>query len=386
LKNPIWKKEKKASEVNVVATKTQEEAITFELCKKFVRDCDFEQLMTIIQKDPELEGTINQLLREYYLFVTTKLIEWVGKFNQMQIFFNTNINRQIQACMTNPELIQAINENMGEGQKLGQELIEYMKTIYYSIRSLLDQDLPEKSVVVGYAEKILLEQKTPWVAIEALYFALNNWKRQYGKETGKIYHSLLLPISEVYKQIQINDYVSLEPEVQIIIQQFHEQSTYFENLSTSYLDKTDVDLVELGFLELKISEFFTIFNLILTILRDRLVSENNEIDQLSLIKNEERTQRLLGNLDRARKKIEIPSNRSINQNLAALSKSITQANQALDVLLAYYRRKELLLNYPNAKIAIKECLKSKSEVTPQDLPFPLEFGENFIKMYRSEKR
>jgi hypothetical protein len=385
LKNPIWKKEKDFSEVNVVATKTLEEVINFELCKKFVRDCQFEQLMTVIQKNPKLESTINQLLKEYYLFATTKLIEWVGKFNQMQIFFNTNIKNQIQDCMTNEDLIQGINENLGEGQKLGKEIIEYMKTIYHSIRSLLDQDLPEKSAAVGYAEKILLEKKTPWEAIEALYFALNNWKRQYGKEAQKIYHSLLLPICEVYMQIQINDYVSLEPEVQITVQQFHEQSVYFENLSKVYLDKTDIELVELSFLESKILEFFALLNMILKFLHDRLVSENSAIDQLTIINNEERTQKLLGNLDRARRKLEIHSNRSINQNLSALSKSITQANQALDVLLAYYRRKELLLNYPNAKIAIEDCLKCKSQVTPQDLPFSPEFSEDYLKMYRSKK-
>jgi hypothetical protein len=386
LKNPIWKKEKDPSEVNVVATKINEEAINFELCKKIIRNGEFEQLMTIIQKDPKLESTINQLLKEYYIFATTKLIEWVGKFSQMQIFFNTNIYRQIQDCMTNQELIQAINENIGEGQKLVEEIIEYMKTIYHSIRSLLDQDLPEKSAAVGYAEKTLLEQKTPWVAIEALYFALNNWRRQYGKETEKICRFLLVPLSEVYRQIQINDYVSLEPEVQVTFQRFLGESEDFENLAKNYLDKTNIELIELSVLESKILEFFTTFNLILTILRERLVSENSVIDQLSVIKTGEKNEKLLGTLDKARKNIETRSNCSINQNLAVLSKGILQVNQALDVLLAYYRKKELLLNYPNAKIAIKECLKMKSEVTPQDLPFSHKFAEDYIEMYRSEKR
>jgi hypothetical protein len=351
-----------------------------------VKNCEFEQLTAIIQKDPKLESVINTLLKEYYLFTTTELIEWTGKFNQMKIFFNTTINRQIQDCMTNQELIQAINENISVGQKLGKEMVEYMQPIYNSIRSLLDQDLPEKSTAISNAEKTLQEQKTPGAAIEILYFALSNWRRQYGRETEKICRSLLVPLSEVYRQIQINDYVLLEPEVQITFQKFYEESEYFENLSKSFLDKTNMDLIEFSVLESRILEFFDTFNLILTILRDRLVCENSVIDQLSVIKTGEKNEKLLGNLVRARKKIETHSNYSINQNLAALSKTILQVNQALDVLLAYYRKKELLLNYPNIKIAIADCLKRKSEVSPQDLPVSPEFAEEYLKMYRSEKQ
>jgi hypothetical protein len=380
LKNPIEPEVKKA------VTETHEGVINLELCQKLLRNCDFEQLTAIIQKDPKLESTINPLLKKYYLFATTELIEWIGKFNQMKIFFNTRINSNIQDTMTHQELIQVINENIALGQKLGQEIVEYMKPIYHSIRLLLDQGLPEKSVAIGYAEKTIQEKKTPWVAIEALYFALNNWRRQYGKETENIYRSLLVPLSDVHRQILINDYASLEPEVQVTLQKFLEGSVYFENFAKRCLDKINIEISELNVLESEILEFFTTFNLLLTILHDRLVSENSAIDQLNVIKNGEKDEKLLGNLGRARKKIETRSNYSITQNLTILSKGILQVNQALDVLLAYYRKKEFLLNYPNAIIAIEECLKRKNEVTPQDLPVSSEFAEEYLKMYRSEKQ
>ncbi len=78
--------------------------------------------------------------------------------------------------------IEAIKQILDAGRALAKEVIAIAEPIYDIIKPLYDPSLPEKSRAVEFAQEKLEKKEAPWIAIEALYNSLNNWKRQYGSE------------------------------------------------------------------------------------------------------------------------------------------------------------------------------------------------------------
>ena len=67
-------------------------------------------------------------------------------------------------------------------QKFGHfanEIIKVAEQIYELIRSFYDQDLPEESPSIAFAQKKLGGKATPWMALNVLFASLNNWYKQY---------------------------------------------------------------------------------------------------------------------------------------------------------------------------------------------------------------
>ena len=63
-----------------------------------------------------------------------------------------------------------------------KELVGIVDPIYAIIRPLYDPALPERCRAVEFALEKVGTKQAPWIAVEALYNVLNNWKRQYGSE------------------------------------------------------------------------------------------------------------------------------------------------------------------------------------------------------------
>ncbi len=78
--------------------------------------------------------------------------------------------------------IEAIKQVLEAGRTLTREVIRVVEPIYAIIRPLYDPSLPEKSRAVEFANEKLQKKEAPWIAVEALYNSLNNWKRQYSAE------------------------------------------------------------------------------------------------------------------------------------------------------------------------------------------------------------
>ena len=75
--------------------------------------------------------------------------------------------------------IEAIKQVLEGGRALVREVVAVVEPIYGIIKPLYDPSLPEKSRAVEFANEKLQKKEAPWIAIEALYNSLNNWKRQY---------------------------------------------------------------------------------------------------------------------------------------------------------------------------------------------------------------
>ena len=53
----------------------------------------------------------------------------------------------------------------------------------------------------------------------------------------------------------------------------------------------------------------------------------------------------------------------------------------MQTLALYAERKEFLLNYPLAEVAINEQLKVKEKLLPSDLPFQPRFAAEYLRLY-----
>jgi hypothetical protein len=67
-----------------------------------------------------------------------------------------------------------------------------------------------------------------------------------------------------------------------------------------------------------------------------------------------------------------------------LPKSLSYLDELVDSIVAYNEKKEILLNYPLAEMAIEELLRQKKQVYAQDLPFNLKYAEEYLKLFYSQ--
>ena len=89
---------------------------------------------------------------------------------------------------------------------LAEDVVEVAEPIYGVIRPLYDPSLPEKSRAIEFTMQKLEQKEPPWIAIEALYNALNNWKRQYGADilaSVKYLKNSLAPIANLGSESEV---------------------------------------------------------------------------------------------------------------------------------------------------------------------------------------
>jgi hypothetical protein len=71
----------------------------------------------------------------------------------------------------------------------------------------------------------------------------------------------------------------------------------------------------------------------------------------------------------------------VSQIMLHLPKYLDYIDEAVQTLTSYNDRKELLLNYPMAEAAILEQLKTKSKLTPEDLPFQQRYAQEYLRLF-----
>ena len=82
------------------------------------------------------------------------------------------------------ERIARIQEVLEAGRVLAVDVIQAVGPIYDITRALYDQTLPKQGQAIAFAKK-KLDDSAPFLAIQELYVALNNWRKQYGEEIAK---------------------------------------------------------------------------------------------------------------------------------------------------------------------------------------------------------
>ena len=71
----------------------------------------------------------------------------------------------------------------------------------------------------------------------------------------------------------------------------------------------------------------------------------------------------------------------VNYLMENLPKFEGYIDECIETLATYNERKEFLLNYPMAKLAIEDQLKQKKSLIIQDLPFQTKYSAEYLRLF-----
>ena len=334
------------------------------------------------------EAELNTILVEYQIFVNCELSTWVGKLKDTGLNIKTTVNANYQNEMPLEQRIEAIKQILEAGRALAKEVVAVAEPIYGVIRPLYDPALPEKSGAVQFAMEKVAKNEAPWIAIEALYRSLNNWKRQYGSEiqaSMRYLRSSLAPIASLSSQSEALPSVFGENTPKVL--DYAKKAEAMKITIDKNAEKDKLDILDVIALKDDVQGFLSIANDVLTLLYAGLISDEEAIDRLLPTKDYlwEKNSTLRERLKKANETLVNPSKYKINQIMVNLPKYLSYVDEAVQTLAVYSERKEFLLNYPLAKTAIEERLKVKERLLPQDLPFQPRFAAEYLRLYYTQR-
>jgi len=351
-------------------------------------DEKFNELDKLTKDNEVLEAELGTILSEYQIFAFCEYSNWSGKLKDAGLNIKTTLNTAYQKEMPLEQRIEAIKQILEASRALTKETIGIAKPIYDIIRPLYDPSLPEKCRPVEYANEKLEKKEAPWMATEALYNALNNWKRQYGKEiqaSMRYLHSSLAPITSLSRQGDVLPSVFGEQTPKVLA--FAQKAEVMKAEAEKMTEKAELDLLDVVVLKDDVQGFIGIANDLLSMLYAGMVSNEEAIDRLLPTKDYlwEKNNTLRERLKQATEILGSPSNYKINQIMENLPQYLSYIHEAVQTLAVYSERKEFLLNYPLAEAAIEERLKVKEQLLPQDLPFQPQFAAEYLRLYYSAR-
>jgi hypothetical protein len=351
-----------------------------ELDEKFVE-------LDKLGKDREgIETELNNVLNEYQIFSNCELSNWIGKLKSAGLGIKTEVKVEYKKDMPLEQRIEAIKKILENGKSVVKEVSSVSEPIYAIIRLLYDPTLPLKSFAVVFAAEKIEKKDAPWTAIESLYNALNNWKRQYSAEIQKSFLYLqksLKPIASLNDMREMLPAVFGENTSKVL--DYAKQAESMKALAEKRVEKSEdmLDLQDVVSLRNDIEAFVAMSNDVLSTLYKELVSHEEAIDRLLPTKDYlwEKNISLKERLELANRMLADPSKYKINEVLADLPKYLGYINESVQTLSFYAERREFLLNYPLAEAAINEQLKTKEKLVPSDLPFQPRFAAEYLRLY-----
>jgi hypothetical protein len=351
-------------------------------------DKKFQELDNLNKDTDASEAELNTILAEYQIFANCELSKWVGKLKEAGIEVKTPLNADFQKEMPLEQRIEAIKQVLEAGRAVVREVIQVVDPIYGIIRPLYDPTLPEKCRPVEFASQKLETKEAPWIALEALYTALNNWRRQYGAEifsSMKYLRTSLLPIASLSSQAEVLPFVFGDNTPKVL--DYAKNAEGMRVNAEKRLEKAEVDMMDVVALKNDVQAFLAISNDVLSMLYNGLISEEETIERLLPTKDYlwEKNGTLRERLKKATDILSNPSNYKINQIMENLPNYLAYVDEAVQTLAVYNERKEFLLNYPLAETAIQEQLKQKERLTPKDLPFHPRFGAEYLRLYYTQR-
>ncbi len=351
-------------------------------------DKKFAELGQLSKDKDAAEAELNKILAEYQIFANCELSDWIGRLKDAGLNIKTTINANFQSEMPVEERIEAIKQVLESGRALVKEVVLIVEPIYGIIKPLYDPSLPEKSRAVEFANEKLQKKEAPWIAVEALYNSLNNWKRQYSAEiqaSTRYLRASLNPIANLSYQSETLPSVFGENTNKVL--SYAKKAESMKEVAEMRAQKEKVDILDLISLKDDVQTFIIMANDILSMLYTGLIADEEVIDRLLPTKDYlwEKNSTLRDRLRIATEILAAPSNYQINQIMENLPKYLSYVDEAVQTLAVYSERKEFLLNYPLAEAAIEEKLKVKEKLLPQDLPFQPRFASEYLRLYYSSR-
>lgn len=355
---------------------------------QFEVDEKFDELDKIAKTYENLEIELQTILVEYQIFSNCEFSNWVGKLRTIGLEVKTNTKIDFQREITLEQRVEAIKQVIDAGRAMTREISEVAEPIYNTIRIFYDSGLPQKSTSINFASEKLSKNESPWIAVEALYNALNNWLRQYGAEIKvslKFLHRSLKPMENLSSEIVTLSTLSSDDALKVL--GYAKKAEGIKTFTEKMAEEEQPGLVDFLRLFDYVQGFLVITNGLLSMLYSKLISVEEEIAHLLPTEEYlwEKNIELRDRLEQAVNILSKPSKYQINEIMVNLPKYIDCIAETVKALVIYTERKEFLLNYPLAEFAITESLKHKKQLLPQDLPFQSQFAEEYLRLYYTQR-
>jgi hypothetical protein len=351
-------------------------------------DEKFGELGRLGKDNDAIEAELNAILSEYQIFSSCEFANWTGKLKAAGLPIQTDLRVDYQKDMPIEERIEAIKQIIEAGRTLVREVSSTAEPIYGIIRPLYDPSLPPKSKAVEFASEKLAKKEAPWIAVEALYNALNNWARQYGAEiqaTSRHLQNSLKPLTYLNSQSDMLPAVFGSNTAKVL--DYAKKAQGMKAAAEKRAEKERLDLLDVVGLKDDVQSFIVMAKDVLLMLYSGLASDEEAIERLLPTKDYlwEKNGSLRERLEEAVEMLSSPSSYRINEIMENLPRYLSYLDEAVQTLAVYAERKEFLLNYPLAEAAITERLKEKKRLLPSDLPFRPQFAAEYLRLYYSQR-
>jgi hypothetical protein len=332
----------------------------------------------------KLMSDLEASLVQYQIFVYSEYSAWIRKLEEIGLEFETTVKTDFQKELPLEMRIDLIREVLEGGRVLATEVIQVAEQIYDIIRSLYDPNLPEKSLTVTFARKKLDEKTVPWIALNALFTSLHNWQKQYSAEISK---------SMEYLQKSLTYIGNLSTQSERLFPVLGDNFPKLMDLVKRaedirfYMEKKKLNVMNILIIRDILQSSLSIAKDVLLIVQEELMSNEKAIESLLLTKDYswEKNVAWRKHITSEMEMVVNSSKSDLSQVMENLPKSFSYLDELVGSIVAYNEKKEILLNYPIAEMAIKESLRQKNRIYAQDLPFDLKYAEEYLKLFYSQK-
>jgi len=350
----------------------------------FYEGGEIDKVYTELDKDTRREidaliGELTDILNEYQIRLNTEYTSWLGRLkDDVGLTFKPTIKLHYEPELPLDQRIDCLLEVLNAGRVLAVDVIQTVDPIYVIIQALYDQKLPKDSEAVAFAKKNL-DEKAPWQAIQELYVALNNWRKQYGAEIAKSTEYLknsLMPIIELPSQSNSLGIV-LGDKMPLILGDAKKAASLKE---TS--DKKPLNVLSLITIRDLLDATLDLTKDVFTILDGALKEQEKSIEDMLPTSNYlwEKNATLDERMTEALTVLSSPRSK-VNEIMENLPRFEGYIDECIQTLVIYNERREFLLNYPMAKIAIEDQLKQKTRLTMADLPFETKYSAEYLRLF-----
>ena len=349
-------------------------------------DKKFDELDKVLSVEIEgLFAELDVLLREYHTLVNCEYTAWVGRVNSAGLKIEPPVKVAFQREMPIEDRIAGIKAVLAAGKSLGDQAIPMVEQIYGIVRSLYDPSLPEKSGAVSFAREKLGEKMSPWVAIDSLLVALNNWRRQYSADivrSAELLQGSLAYVTSLKNEEDVLQTALERDDYERIASLIKAADGVNIAIQANSLNVTEVTVLGSVF-----QNALGIAKDVLTILNNEMQSKEKSIESMLPKRNYmwEENFTLKERMTSAVDVVSNPEKHGFKYTLENMPKFLSNLDECVATLAAYNKRKELLLNYPTALTAIENQLEAGNHVSARDLPFDPRHAEEFLKLFYSHK-
>jgi hypothetical protein len=333
----------------------------------------------------EIDALISELsviLSEYHVYINCEYSTWLGKFRDIGLEVKATANLAFQKDLPIDLRIDSAKEVLDGGRLLASEVTQVSEQIYDAIRSLYDVNLPEKSQTVAFAKQ-KLDEAAPWSAMDALFTALNNWRKQYGAKIAQSVEALqnsLTPIANLRTQNE-----RLLPVLDNDLPKLMDYAKRAEDIKLRI--EKPVSILSVITIRDILQSSLSIAGEVLSLLYAELENTEASIESLLPTKNYlwERNVTLRKRMATAIEIICDAEKHKLDEVLESLPKALADIDECVETIVKYFEKKELLLNYPIAAMAIEDLFKQKKSIAAQDLPFESKYAGEYLRLFYGQK-